>query len=167
MMYKILNFLQKFNTYDKTQPVWIFCDASGKYGYAAVVVVCSGEMKTLRFKCQESSALAELEAIQAALTLSIPYLVQGYRVEVRNDNRGCVESFTKAIAGLPSSAPICRKMVDFVQKQGNIFNDKNLKVRWIRGHSGFALNELADWLTRNENLNNIDRFDYFKFIDKW
>lgn len=164
MLYKILNFLQMFNTYDKTQPVLIFCDASGKYGYAAVVVVCNGEMKTLRFRCQSSSALAELEAVQAALALSLPYLVQGYRVEVRNDNRGCVESFTKAIAGLPSSAPICRKMVDFVQKQGNIFNDKNLKVRWIRGHHGFSLQEISDWLTRYENLDKCTRFDYFETV---
>ena len=76
-----------FNTYDKTQPILIFCDASGKYGYAAVVVVCNGEMKTLRFRCQSSSALAELEALQASLALSEVYLMQWYRVEVRNDNR--------------------------------------------------------------------------------
>ena len=164
MFYKIVNFLQKFNTYDKTQPVHIFCDASGKYGYAAVVVVCKGEMKILRFKCQNSSALAELEALQAALALSILYLMQGYRVEVRNDNKGCVESFTRAIAGLPSSAPICMKMLDFVKEHGNIFHNKNLKVRWIRGHSGFALNEVADWLTRYESVDNCGRFDYFDAV---
>lgn len=164
MLYKFLNFLRKFNTYDKTQPVHIFCDASGKYGYAAVVVVCNGEMKTIRFPCQSSSALAELEAIQAALTLSKTYLMQGYRVEVRNDNNGVSESFTRAIKGFPSNAPISRKMLDFVQEHGNVFHSKNLKVRWIRGHSGFALNEVADWLTRHENLNNIDRFDYFETV---
>jgi ribonuclease HI len=164
MLYKFLNFLQKFNTYDKTQPVHIFCDASGKYGYAAVVVVCNGEMKTLRFKCQSSSALAELEGLQAALELSIPYLMLGYRVEVRNDNRGCVESFTMAIKGLPSNAPICRKMLDFVQEHGNVFHSKNLKVRWILGHHGFSLQEVSDWLTRNESLDNCDRFDYFETV---
>ena len=164
MLYKLLNFLQKFNTYDKTQPVHIFCDASGKYGYAAVVVVCNGEMKTLRFKCQSSSALAELEAIQAALTLSNTYLMQGYWVEIRNDNKGVVSSFTRAIAWLSSNAPISRKMLDFVQEYGNVFHSKNLKVRWIRGHSWFALNEVADWLTRYESLDNIDRFDYFSDV---
>lgn len=164
MLYKILNFLQMFNTYDKTKPVLIFCDASAKYKYAAVVVVCNGEMKTLRFKCQDSSALAELEALQASLELSEVYLMQGYRVEVRNDNRGVVCSFTRAIAGLPSNAPICRKMLDFVQEHGNVFHSKNLKVRWIRGHHGFSLQEVSDWLTRNENLNNIDRFDYFETV---
>ena len=153
-----------FNTYDKTQPVLIFCDASGKYGYAAVVVVCNGEMKTMRFKCRHNSAIAELEGIQVALALSVPYLMLGYRVEVRNDNRGCVESFTRSIAGLSSNAPISRKMLDFVQEYGNVFHSKNLKVRWIRGHHGFALNEVADWLTRHENLNNIDRFDYFETV---
>lgn len=164
MLYKFLNFLQKFNTYDKTQPVHIFCDASGKYGYAAVVVVCNGEMKTLRFKCQSSSALAELEAIQAALMLSKTYLMQGYMVEIRNDNRGCVESFTRAIAGLPSSAPICKKMIDFVQEYGNVFHSKNLKVRWIRGHHGFSLQEISDWLTRHENIDKCTRFDYFETV---
>ena len=164
MIYKFLKFLQKFNTYDKTQPVHIFCDASGKYGYAAVVVVCNGEMKTLRFKCQSSSALAELEAIQAALTLSKTYLMQGYRVEVRNDNKGVSESFTRAIKGFPSNAPISRKMLDFVQEYGNVFHSKNLKVRWIRGHHGFSLQEVSDWLTRNESLDNINRFDYFSDV---
>lgn len=164
MFYKILKFIQKFNTQDLTQPVLIFCDASAKYRYAAVVVVCNGEMKTLRFKCQESSALAELEALQASLELSEVYLMQGYRVEVRNDNRGVVCSFTRAIAGLPSNAPICRKMLDFVQEYGNVFHSKNLKVRWIRGHSGFALNEVADWLTRHENLETCTRFDYFATV---
>ena len=164
MIYKILNFLQKFNTYDKTQPVLIFCDASAKYRHAAVVVICNGEMKTLRFRCQESSALAELEGLQAALELSKVYLMLGYGVEVRNDNRGCVESFTRAVAGLSSNAPISRKMLDFVQEHGIILHDKNLKVRWIRGHSGFALNEVADWLTRHESVDNCDRFDYFSDV---
>lgn len=164
MLYKILKFIQKFNTQDLTHPVWIFCDASGRYGYASVVISHNGQLKTLRFKCQHNSALAELEGFQAALELSMPYLMLGHRVEVRNDNRGCVESFTRAIKGLPSNAPICRKMLDFVQEHGNVFHNKNLKVRWIRGHSGFALNEVADWLTRNESLDNCDRFDYFETV---
>ena len=164
MLYKFLNFLRKFNTYDKTQPVHIFCDASGKYGYAAVVVVCNGEMKTLRFKCQHNSALAELEGLQVALALSIPYLMLGYRVEVRNDNRGVSESFMRAIKCLPSNAPISRKMLDFVQEHDNVFRSKNLKVRWIRGHHGFSLQEVSDWLTRNESLDNINRFDYFSDV---
>lgn len=164
MLYKFLNFLQMFNTYDKTHPVHIFCDASGRYGYASVVISHNGQFKTLRFKCQHNSALAELEGLQAALELSIPYLMQGYRVEVRNDNRGISESFTRAIKGLPSNAPICRKMLDFVQESGNVFHSKNLKVRWIRGHSGFALNEAADWLTRYESVDNCNRFDYFETV---
>lgn len=164
MFYKILKLIQKFNTQDLTHPVWIFCDASGRYGYASVVISHNGQLKTLRFKCQNNSALAELEGLQAALDLSVPYLILGYRVEVRNDNMGCVESFTRSIAGLSSNAPISRKMLDFVQEYGNVFHSKNLKVRWIRGHSGFALNEVADWLTRHENLNNIDRFDYFETV---
>ncbi|QDB73970.1 hypothetical protein [Aeromonas phage 4L372D] len=164
MFYKILNFLQMFNTQDLTHPVWIFCDASGRYGYASVVISHNGQLKTMRFKCPHNSALAELDGLQTALELSIPYLMLGYRVEVRNDNRGVSESFTRAIKGLPSNAPICRKMLDFVQEYGNVFHSKSLKVRWIRGHSGFALNEVADWLTRHENLNNIDRFDYFETV---
>lgn len=164
MLYKILNFLQMFNTQDLTHPVWIFCDASGRYGYAAVVISHNGQLKTLRFKCQNNSALAELEGLQVALALSIPYLMLGYRVEVRNDNRGVSESFTRAIKGLPSNAPIYKKMLDFVQEYGTVFHSKNLKVRWIRGHSGFALNEVADWLTRHENLETCTRFDYFSDV---
>mgnify|MGYP003413495711 CR=1 FL=1 len=164
MLYKILNFLQMFNTQDLTHPVWIFCDASGRYGYASVVISHNGQLKTMRFKCQHNSALAELEGLQAALELSIPYLMLGYRVEVRNDNRGCVDSFTRAIKGLPSTAPICRKMLDFVQEYGNVFHSKNLKVRWIRGHHGFSLQEVSDWLTRNESIDNCNRFEYFSDV---
>lgn len=164
MFYKLLKFLNKFNTQDLTHPVWIFCDASGRYGYAAVVISHNGQLKTLRFKCQNNSALAELEGLQVALALSIPYLMLGYRVEVRNDNKGVSESFTRAIKGLPSNAPIYKKMLDFVQEYGNVFHSKNLKVRWIRGHSGFALNEVADWLTRNESLDNCSCFDYFSDV---
>lgn len=164
MFYKLLKFLNRFNTQDLTHPVWIFCDASGRYGYAAVVISHNGQLKTMRFKCQHNSALAELEGLQAALELSIPYLMLGYRVEIRNDNRGVVSSFTRAVKCLPSSAPISRKMLDFVQGHGNVFHSKNLKVRWIRGHHGFSLQEVSDWLTRHENLNNIDRFDYFETV---
>lgn len=164
MLYKILNFLQMFNAQDFTHPVWIFCDASGRYGYASVVISHNGQLKTMRFKCQHNSALAELEGLQVALALSIPYLMLGYRVEVRNDNRVCVESFTRAIAGLSSNAPICRKMLDFVQEHGNVFHSKNLKVRWIRGHHGFSLQEVSDWLTRNESVDNCDRFGYFDTV---
>ena len=164
MFYTLLKILNKFNTQDLTQPVWIFCDASGRYGYASVVISHNGQLKIMRFKCQHNSALAELEALQASLALSEVYLVQGYRVEIRNDNRGVISSFTRAIAGLSSNAPISRKMLDFVQEYGNVFHSKNLKVRWIRGHSGFALNEVADWLTRHESVDNCNRFDYFSDV---
>ena len=164
MLYKILNFLQMFNTQDLTQPVWIFCDASGRYGYASVVISHNGQLKTMRFKCQHNSALAELEGLQVALALSIPYLMLGYSVEVRNDNKGVVCSFTRSIAGLSSNAPISRKMLDFVQEYGNVFHSKNLKVRWIRGHHGFSLQEVSDWLTRYDSLDNCDRFGYFDTV---
>lgn len=161
MFYKILKFVQKFNTQDLTYPAWIFCDASGRYGYTSVVISHNGQLTTMRFKCQYNSALGELEALQAALELSVIYLMLGYRVDVRNDNRGVVESFTRAIKGQPSKAPICKKMLHFVESHGNLLHSKNLKVRWIRSHSGYALNEISDWLTRNESLNNCNRFDYF------
>ena len=164
MFYTLLKILNKFNTQDLTYPVWIFCDASGRYGYASVVISHNGQLKTLRFKCQHNSALAELEGLQVALALSIPYLMIGYRVEIRNDNKGVISSFTRAIAGLSSNAPISRKMLDFVQEYGNVFHSKNLKVRWIRGHHGFSLQEVSDWLTRNESLDNCDRFDYFETV---
>ena len=164
MFYKLLKFLNRFNTQDLTHPGWIFCDASVRYGYASVVISHNGQLKTMRLKCQHNSALAELDGLQTALELSIPYLMLGYRVEVRNDNRGVVCSFTRAIAGLPSNAPICRKMLDFVQEHGNVLHSKNLKVRWVRGHSGFALNEVADWLTRHESVDNCNRFDYFSDV---
>ena len=102
MFYKILRFTQKFNTQDLTHPVWIFCDASGRYGYASVVISHNGQLKTMRFKCQHNSALAELDGLQTALELSIPYLMLGYRVDIRNDNKGAVSSFTMVVLPLPN-----------------------------------------------------------------
>lgn len=167
MFHKLLNFINLFVVRDVTQPVHIFCDASDKFGFASVVVVCGGQLNYIRFPCQQNSALAELEGLQVSLELSKMYLMQGYRVQVRCDNRGIVESFTRALAGQESKAPIYKKMLTFVKEHGEIFRDKNLKVRWCRGHQYESLNEVADWLTRNENIDNIDRFNYFRDVKNW
>lgn len=36
-----------------------------------------------------------------------------------------------------------------------------IKVQWCRSHDGLYGNEMADWLTRNDSLENCNRFDYF------
>jgi ribonuclease HI len=132
--------------------------------FASVVMCHSGKLRYIRFECQDNSALAELEALQASISLSLMYLHLGYRVVIRSDCRTVVDSFTKALAGFDSKAPICKKMLDFVQNCGSIVYSKNLKVEWIKGHNGESLNEIADWLTKHETLDNIDRFMYFKDV---
>lgn len=144
--------------------VWIFCDASDVHGHAAVVVAYKGAIKHIRFPCQNNSALAELEALQAALDLSITFLKIGHVVHIRGDNRGIIESFKRALAGQESKAPIYKKMLTFVQSRDEILYSKNLKVRWIRSHSGYSINEIADYLTRHKDLGKIDRFNYFDNI---
>jgi len=164
MLYKLLKFVQLFNTQDKSKPVLVHCDASAKFRFASVVTVHSGQLKYLRFECRDNSAIAELEALQASISLSLMYLHLGYRVVIRNDNRGVVESFQRALSDLESNAPICKKMLDFVQSRDTVVYSKNLKVEWTKGHHGESLNEVSDWLTRYETLDNIDRFNYFSSI---
>ncbi len=164
MLCKLLKFVQLFNTQDKSKPILVHCDASAKFRFASVVIVHSGQLKYIRFECQDNSAIAELEALQASISLSLMYLQLGYRVAIRNDNRGVVESFQRALSGLESNAPICKKMLDFVQRCDIIVYSKNLKVEWTKGHHGESLNEVSDWLTRYDTLDNIDRFMYFKDV---
>ena len=164
MFYKLLEFVQLFNTQDKSKPILVHCDASAKFRFASVVTVHEGQLKYFRFECQDNSALAELEALQASISLSLMHLHLGYRVVIRNDNRGVVESFQRALSGLESNTPICKKMLDFVQSCDSIVYSKNLKVEWVRGHQYESLNEMADWLTKYETLDNIDRFNYFKDV---
>lgn len=164
MFYKLLKFVQLFNTQDKSKSVLIHCDASAKFRFASVVIVHEGQLRYSRFKCQDNSALAELDALQASISISLMYLHLGYRVVIKNDNKGVVESFQRALSGLESNAPICKKMLDFVQGCDSIVYSKNLKVEWTKGHQGESLNEVSDWLTKYESLDKIDRFSYFKDI---
>lgn len=167
MFYKLLKFVQLFNTQDKSKPVLVHCDASVKFQFASVVVVHEGSLRYFRFKCRGNSALAELEALQASISISLMYLHLGYRVTIKNDNKGVVESFQRALSGLESNAPICKKMLDFVQSCDSIVYSKRLKVEWTKGHQGESLNEVSDWLTKYESLDNIDRFNYFNSVTKW
>lgn len=164
MFYKLLKFLQLFNTQDKIKSVLVHCDASAKFRFASVVTVHKGQLKYIRFECQDNSALAELEALQASISISLVYLHLGYRVVIRNDNRGVVESFQRALAGLESKAPICKKMLDFVHSCDTVVYSKNLKVEWTKGHHGESLNEVADWLTKHKTLDKIGRFNYFNSV---
>lgn len=164
MFYKLLKFVQLFNTQDKIKPILVHCDASAKFRFASVVTVLNGQLKYIRFECQDNSAIAELEALQASISLSLMYMHLGYMVAIRNDNRGVVESFQRALSGLESNAPICKKMLDFVHSCDSVVYSKNLKVEWTKGHHGESLNEVSDWLTRYDTLDNIDRFNYFSSV---
>jgi len=164
MFHKLLKFVQLFNTQNKSKSILIHCDASAKFRFASVVTVHNGQLKYIRFECQANSAVAEMEALQASISLSLMYVHLGYMVVIRNDNRGVVESFQRALSGLESNAPICKKMLDFVQSCDSIVYSKNLKVEWTKGHHGESLNEVADWLTKYKTLDNIDRFNYFNSV---
>lgn len=167
MFYKLLKFVQLFNTQDKSKSILIHCDASAKFRFASVITIHNGQLKYIRFECQDNSAIAELEALQASISLSLMYLHLGYRVVIRNDNRGVVDSFQRALSGLESNAPICKKMLDFVQSCDIIVYNKNLKVEWTKGHHGESLNEASDWLTKHKTLDNINRFNYFKDVKEF
>lgn len=164
MFRKLLKILNKFVDNSK-EPIYIFTDGSGKFSTASVVVVDRCSVKYLRYtKTDSNSALAELAALQMALLLSEMYVRLGRKVYIFSDNRGVVSAYNRAKQGVASGAPIHNKLVDFLNKELYTVNLEHIKVNWCRGHDGLYGNELADWLTRHENLNNIDRFDYFNDV---
>lgn len=164
MFYKLLKFLNKFVDNSK-EPIYIFTDGSGKYKTASIVVVDRCDVKHLRYtKTDSNSALAELAALQMALMLSEMYVRVGRKVYIFSDNRGVVSAYNRAKQGIASGAPIHNKLVDFLNEELYPVNLEHIKVNWCRAHDGLYGNELADWLTRNASLDNINRFDYFSDV---
>lgn len=164
MFRKSLKILNKFVDNSK-EPIYIFTDGSGKFSTASVVVVDRCAVKYLRYtKTDSNSALAELAALQMALLLSEMYIQLRRKVQIFSDNRGVVSAYNRAKQGIASGAPIHNKLVDFLNEELYTVNLEHIKVNWCRSHDGLYGNELADWLTRHENLNNIDRFDYFETV---
>ena len=164
MFYKLLKILNKFVDNSK-EPIYIFTDGSGKFSTASVVIVDRCNVRYLRYtKTDSNSALAELAALQTALLLSEMYIQLGRKVYIFSDNRGVVSAYNRAKQGIASGAPIHNKLVDFLNEELYTVNLDMVKVNWCRSHDGLYGNELADWLTRHENLNNIDRFDYFETV---
>lgn len=164
MFYSLLKFLNKL-TDNNNEPIYIFTDGSGKFSTASVVVVDRCAVKYLRYtKTDSNSALAELAALQMALLLSEMYVQLERKVHIFSDNRGVVSAYNRAKQGIASGAPIHNKLVDFLKEEMYTVNLDMIKVNWCRSHDGLYGNELADWLTRHENLNNIDRFDYFDTV---
>ena len=164
MFYSLLKFLNKL-TDNNNEPIYVFTDGSGKFSTASVVVVDRCNVKYLRHtKTDSNSALAELAALQMALLLSEMYIQLGRKVYIFSDNRGVVSAYNRAKQGIASGAPIHNRLVDFLNEELYTVNLEHIKVNWCRSHDGLYGNELADWLTRHENLNNIDRFDYFDTV---
>lgn len=164
MVYKLLKFLNKF--VDNTnENVYIFTDGSGKFSTASVVVVDRCNVRYLRYtKTDSNSALAELAALQMALLLSEMYVQLGRKVQVFSDNRGVVSAYNRAKQDIASGAPIHNKLVDFLKEEMYNVSLDMIKVQWCRSHDGLYGNEVADWLTRYESVDNCNRFDYFETV---
>lgn len=164
MFYKLLKFLSKFADNSK-ENVYVFTDGSGKFHTSSVVVIDRCNVKYLRHtKTDSNSALAELAALQMALLLSEMYIQLGRKVHIFSDNRGVVSAYNRAKQGIASGAPIHNKLVDFLKEELYHVNLDVIKVNWCRSHDGLYGNEMADWLTHNESLDNINRFDYFSDV---
>ena len=164
MFYKLLKILNKFVDNSK-EPIYIFTDGSGKFSTASVVVVDRCAVKYLRYtKTDSNSALAELAALQMALLLSEMHMQLGRQVYMFWDNRGVVSAYNRAKQGIASGAPIHNKLVDFLNEELYTVNLEYIKVNWCRAHDGLYGNEMADWLTRHESLDNCNRFDYFSDV---
>lgn len=164
MFRKSLKFLNKLTDNSK-EPIYIFTDGSGKFHTASVVVIDKCSVNYLRYtKTENNSALSELAALQMALLLSEMYVQLGRKVHIFSDNRGVVSAYNRAKQGIASGAPIHNKLVDFLNEELYPVNLEHIKVNWCRAHDGLYGNELADWLTRNESLDNINRFDYFSDV---
>lgn len=151
--------------------VFIYSDATGKFRTGAVVVVIGAQVipLVLPYDTLDSSALAELGAFKVAILLAKFFSQVCNKVQVRSDNRGVVEAYKRALQGIESKYPIRRKLVDFVNTELYNAETKRLSVRWIRGHSGEAINELCDHLARYETLDNVyeNKFKYFDQIKEF
>lgn len=164
MFYKSLKFLNKLTDNSK-EPIYIFTDGSGKFSTASIVVVDRCVVKYLRYtKTDSNSALAELAALQMALLLSEMYIQLGRKVYIFSDSRGVVSAYNRAKQGIASGAPVHNRLVDFLNEELYTVNLEHIKVNWCRSHDGLYGNELADWLTRHESLDNCDRFYYFSDV---
>ena len=164
MFYKLLKILNKL-TDNNNEPIYIFTDGSGKFHTASVVVIDKCNVNYLRYtRTENNSALSELAALQMALLLSEMYVRLGRKVYIFSDNRGVVSAYNRAKQGIASGAPIHNKLVDFLEEEMYAVNLDMIKVNWCRSHDGLYGNELADWLTRNDSLDNINRFDYFSDV---
>lgn len=164
MFYSLLKFLNKLID-NNNEPIYIFTDGSGKFHTASVVAIDGCSVNYLRYtKTENNSALSELAALQMALLLSEMYIQLGRKVHIFSDNRGVVSAYNRAKQGIASGAPIHNKLVDFLNEELYTVNLEHIKVNWCRAHDGLYGNELADWLTRNESLDNINRFDYFSDV---
>lgn len=164
MFRKLLKILNKCVDNSK-EPIYIFTDGSGKFSTASVVVVDRCAVKYLRYtKTDSNSALAELAALQMALLLSEMYVRLGRKVYIFSDNRGVVSAYNRAKQGIASGTPIHNKLVDFLNEELYTVNLEHIKVNWCRAHDGLYGNELADWLTRHESLDNCSCFDYFSDV---
>lgn len=164
------NLLKIFNRFvdNSKEPIYIFTDGSGKFSTASIVVVDRCSVKCLRYtKTGSNSALAELAALQMALLLSEVYVQLGRKVYIFSDNRGVVSAYNRAKQGIASGAPIHNKLVDFLNEELYTVNLEYIKVNWCPAHDGLYGNEMADWLTRNESLDNIDKFDYFSDVKEF
>lgn len=167
MFHKLLNLFNKL-TNNSHEPVFIFTDGSGKFHTASVVVIDRCNVKYLRHtETENNSALSELAALQMALLVAKMYTSLGRKVHIFSDNRGVVSAYNRAKQGIASGAPIHNKLVDFIKEEMYNVDMDRVRVNWCRSHNGLAGNELADWLTRNENLDNIDRFNYFRDVKNW
>lgn len=164
MFRKSLKILNKFVDNSK-EPIYIFTDGSGKFSTASVVVVDRCAVKYLRYtKTDSNSALAELAALQMALLLSEMYIQLRRKVQIFSDNRGVVSAYNRAKQGIASGAPIHNKLVDFLNEDLYTVNLEHIKVNWCRAHDGLYGNEIADWLTRHESVDNCNRFEYFSDV---
>lgn len=164
MFYKLLKLFNTVTNNSK-ESVYVFTDGSGKFHTASVVVVDRCNVKYLRHtKTDSNSALAELAALQMALLLSEMYIQLGRKVHIFSDNRGVVSAYNRAKQGIASGAPIHNKLVDFLKEELYTANLEHIKVNWCRSHDGLYGNEMADWLTHNESINDCDRFDYFSDV---
>lgn len=164
MFYKLFKILNKV-VGDSKESVYIFTDGSGKFHTASVVVIDRCNVRYLRYtETDSNSALSELAALQMALLLSIMYVKVGRKVCIFSDNRGVVSAYNRSKQGIASGAPIHNKLVDFLKEEMYDVNLEQIRVNWCRSHDGLYGNELADWLTRNDDLYNCHRFDYFDNI---
>lgn len=135
----------------------VWTDGSGTFAHGpaciGVVVIDGGELvcEASEFVGLGTNNVAELRAIRRGLYLAAEIAGFGARVTVHSDSEYALGAIAR-----PEFTPHANEaLVCALRRQAAAFS--RLSFEHVKGHSGVALNELADWLAGRARASYLAR----------